>query len=64
MTDTRRSAPLGYVVLTAQPDETWRDDWDGEVHATPEAAASAFAEACDALGPDFCKLVELHEVSL
>jgi len=29
---------IGWVVLTEQRDGTWLPDWDGQIHATREAA--------------------------
>lgn len=37
--------PLGYIVLIRDVDGQWHDDWDGEVHQTPEAGLRALAAA-------------------
>lgn len=59
---TPASGALGYVVVTAQPDGTWRDDWDGKVHTDRPAGASALAAAGEALGPDRVQLCRLMPV--
>jgi hypothetical protein len=56
------SGPAGYVVLTEWPDTAagWRDDWDGEVHATRESGDAALRDAASALGWHSVALAELR----
>ena len=61
---TPQSAPLGYAVLTRQADGSWKDDWDGEVHATLDRGLAELTWASSSLGPDSCKLVALHPVEV
>jgi hypothetical protein len=55
------TGPVGFVVLTRQPDGSWRDDWDGEVHATGEAGEAAMLE-CARAGHE-SMLVACHQVA-
>ncbi len=42
----------GYVVLTRQPDGSWRDDWDGRVHVDRADGAESYGEAVAAIGAE------------
>lgn len=55
-------ACVGYIVLTEQPDGSWKDDWDGEVHASLSDAEESLSSASGALA-EGCKIVSLHEVA-
>lgn len=65
-TDAERLAtirvPIGYAVLTEQPDGSWQPDWDGLMHVERAAGIVELALACHALGPDSAQLVILHVV--
>lgn len=54
----------GYVVLTKQLDDTWRDDWDGEVHVESYSAVAAYRHAIRTCGPDrvlLCKVTLIED---
>lgn len=61
-------AAAGFVILTAQPDGSWRDDWDGEVHVSRDEAEAAFRDAASRLGAgsedDYLMLCELINVEV
>lgn len=56
------SSCIGYIVLTGQPDGSWSDDWDGEVHPDRAAGDLALMAAWDALGADGARLVACYPV--
>lgn len=57
----RRGPVVGYIVLTLTHGR-WCDDWDGEVHPDIDAATVAYDAACDSLGHEACRLVDLRQV--
>jgi hypothetical protein len=54
---------LGYVVLTAQPDGSWKDDWNGEVWLTIEDGMAALSISKESVGIDFARLCALTDVT-
>lgn len=55
---TDRLGPVvGYIVVTEQPDGSWKDDWDGEMHPTLEEAEDSFDGALST-----CRVVECRWV--
>ncbi len=58
------SFTAGFVVLTAQPDGTWRDDYDGVIHTDPVEAHRAEHEAEADLGEgnvQLCRVLPLED---
>lgn len=55
--------PLGFVVLTSQPNGSWKDDWDGEVHTDREAFAAVLLDAQSACGSENVQGAVLYPVT-
>lgn len=56
--------PLGYIILTSQPDGAWQPDWDGVMHTDRAAAVCELALASRALGSEVVQLASVGEVVL
>lgn len=54
--------PVGWIILTTQPDGTWKDDWDGNLHTDRTDADDALAKASVALGSENVRLVECRDL--
>lgn len=54
--------PIGFVLLTSQPNGSWKDDWDGEVHTDRATFAGVLVEAGMTLGVENVQGAVLYPV--